>query len=666
MTTTPAIKASHLLVVSLAMADGELATARQFYTSSSVVSLSALLCSTPLDIFHSLRSERKGNLHTSLVQRLLALQSLAGDETAAKPAMEGTVLCAANHAPLTPISFLERAALVYPDRPAVVASGPGAAPPRTWRETRARCLRLAAALAGLGVARHDVVAVLAQNIPAFCELHFGIPMAGAVICALNSRLDAAMASVLLQHSEAKVVFVDAALLDTAREALRLISQVAGARPPAVVLIKEVLDDEPPVPSDNNLPYHEYESLLDSSIAGGDGGGSPEFAVRWPGDENEPIALNYTSGTTSRPKGVVYSHRGAYLNSLASVLLNDMPAMPVYLWTVPMFHCNGWCLVWGVAAQGGTNVCLRKVSSATIFSAVANHGVTHMGGAPTVLSMVRRPLPQTGRPVTVMTGGAPPPPPVLYRMEELGFLVIHSYGLTETYGPATVCTWKPEWDKLPASERAAIKSRQGLHHLGLEVDVKDPSTMASVPADRCTMGEVMFRGNTVMSGYFKDAAATAEAMAGGWLRSGDLAVRHGDGYVKILDRSKDIIISGGENISTIEVEAALFAHPAVAEAAVVGRPDEYWGETPCAFVKLKDGVAAGGVSEEEVVAFCRGRLPRYMAPRTVVFVAELPKTATGKVQKFTLREKAKAMGSIGSEKKKKNQGPATGTTRQSKL
>ncbi|PAN03664.1 hypothetical protein PAHAL_1G013900 [Panicum hallii] len=556
--------------------------------------------------------------------------------------MEGTVLCAANHAPLTPISFLERAALVYPDRPAVVASGPAAAPPRTWRETRARCLRLAAALAGLGVARHDVVAVFAQNIPAFCELHFGIPMAGAVICALNSRLDAGMASVLLQHSEAKVVFVDAALLDTAREALRLMSE-AGARPPTVVLIEEVLD-EPAVPADHHQ-YHEYEALLSSSA-------SPDLAIRWPADENEPIALNYTSGTTSRPKGVVYSHRGAYLNSLASVLLNDMTALPVYLWTVPMFHCNGWCLVWGVAAQGGTNVCLRKVTSAAIFDSVARHGVTHMGGAPTVLSMIvnataeeRRPLPG-GRPVTVMTGGAPPPPPVLFRMEELGFLVIHSYGLTETYGPATVCTWKPEWDALPAAERAAIKSRQGLHHLGLEVDVKDPATMRGVPADGRTMGEVMFRGNTVMSGYLKDAAATAEAMAGGWLRSGDLAVRHGDGYVKILDRSKDIIISGGENISTIEVEAALFAHPAVAEAAVVGRPDEYWGETPCAFVTLKDG---GSVGAEEVMAFCRARLPRYMAPRTVVFVDELPKTATGKVQKFTLREKAKAMGSISRSK-----------------
>jgi acyl-CoA synthetase (AMP-forming)/AMP-acid ligase II len=487
------------------------------------------------------------------------------------------------------------------------------------------------------------VAVFAPNIPAMYELHFGIPMAGAVICALNSRLNAAMASVLLQHSEAKVLFVDYALLDIVQEALRLVSQ-AGARPPIVVLIKELLDDEPPSSSSiaTDGRWYEYEALLMSSGSAGD------FAIRWPADENEAIALNYTSGTTSRPKGVVYSHRGAFLNSLAAVLLNDMAAMPVFLWTVPMFHCNGWCLTWGVAAQGGTNVCLRRVTGAAIFDALARHGVTHMGGAPTVLSMVVNATdderwPITGRRVTVMTGGAPPPPQVLFRMEALGFVVIHSYGLTETYGPATACSWMPEWDALPPEERATLNSRQGLHHLGLqEVDVKDPSTMRSVPADGRTMGEIMLRGNTVMSGYYKDPAATAEAMAGGWLRSGDLAVRHADGYVKVRDRSKDVIISGGENISTIEVEAALFAHPAVAEAAVVGRPDEYWGETPCAFVTLKEGSSANA---EEVIAFCRTRLPHYMAPRTVVFVAELPKTATGKVQKFALRDKVKAMGSI---------------------
>ncbi|XP_052139913.1 butanoate--CoA ligase AAE1-like [Oryza glaberrima] len=589
--------------------------------------------------------------------------------------MEGTVLCSANHAPLTPISFLERTALVYPDRLAIVATdgSAGVAVSRTWRDTRARCLRLAAALTGrLGVQRHDVVAVFAQNIPAVCELHFGVPMAGAVICTLNSRLDAAMAAVLLRHSEAKVVFVDRALLGVAQKALVLVAE-AGARRPVLVLISELLDENERSPPDAKIKVtrvdYEYEHLLSAAAAGS----SPDFAIRWPADENEPIALNYTSGTTSRPKGVIYSHRGAYLSSLAAVIVNAMGETPVYLWTVPMFHCNGWCQVWGVAAQGGTNVCVRRVTAAAIFDSVARHGVTHMGGAPTVLSMIvnataderRRQPGGRRRRVTVMTGGAPPPPQVLFRMEEQGFLVIHSYGLTETYGPATVCTWKPEWDALPAEERARIKSRQGLHHVGLEAaDVKDPATMRSVPADGRTVGEVMLRGNTVMSGYYKDGGATAEALAGGWLRSGDLAVREEDGYIKILDRSKDIIISGGENISTVEVEAALFGHPAVEEAAVVGRPDEYWGETPCAFVKLRGGGGGGGggaAVEEELMAFCRARLPRYMAPRTVVVVEEeLPKTATGKVQKVALRERAKAMGSLPAAASSSSRRAPTGT------
>uniref|UniRef100_A0A0D9VBF0 4-coumarate--CoA ligase n=2 Tax=Leersia perrieri TaxID=77586 RepID=A0A0D9VBF0_9ORYZ len=565
--------------------------------------------------------------------------------------MEGAVLCAANHAPLTPISFLERAALVYPDRPAIIAGEVT----RTWRESRDRCLRLAAALASLGIRRHDVVAVFAQNIPAMYELHFGIPMAGGVICTLNSRLDAAMAAVLLRHSESKLIFVDLALLPIALQTLTLISQ-SGASPPTLILISELLHDDeikPLTPPQNpQSHHHDYEHLIARSPAAGD------ESIRWPEDENEPIALNYTSGTTSRPKGVIYSHRGAYLNTLAAVLLNDMVSNPVYLWTVPMFHCNGWCMAWGVAAQGGTNVCLRRVTAGAIFAAVSRHGVTHMGGAPTVLNiivnatadeqrlLISSPETRKTKKITVMTGGAPPPPPVLHKMEEQGFLVIHSYGLTETYGPATVCTWKPEWDTLSPEDRAKIKSRQGLHHHGLIVDVKNPTTMHTVPNDGVTMGEVMFRGNTVMSGYYKDTAATTESLAGGWFRSGDLAVRHEDGYIKILDRSKDIIISGGENISTIEVEAVVFGHPAVEEAAVVGRPDEYWGETPCAFVKVRDGWVGKKKVEEEVMEYCRGRLPRYMVPRTVVVVEEgLPKTATGKVQKFELRARAKAMGSL---------------------
>jgi acyl-CoA synthetase (AMP-forming)/AMP-acid ligase II len=372
----------------------------------------------------------------------------------------------------------------------------------------------------------------------------------------------------------------------------------------------------------------------------------DFEVRWPKDEWDPISLNYTSGTTSSPKGVIYSHRGAYLNSFAAVLLSEMSSMPVYLWCVPMFHCNGWCLTWAVAAQGGTNVCQRNVTAKDIFENIAQHKVTHLGGAPTVLNMIinasardRKPLP--GK-VSVMTGGAPPPSHVLYKMEELGFHVTHAYGLTETYGPGTVCTWKPEWASLPRESQAKIKARQGVQHLGLEeLDIKDPVTMKSVPADAKTMGEVMFRGNTVMNGYLKNLKATKDAFNGGWFRSGDLGVKHPDGYIELKDRSKDIIISGGENISSIEVESVLFSHPAVLEAAIVGRPDDYWGETPCAFVKLKDGCNA---NSEELIKFCRDHLPHYMAPRTVVF-QELPKTSTGKVQKFVLKEKAKAMGSI---------------------
>jgi acyl-CoA synthetase (AMP-forming)/AMP-acid ligase II len=384
---------------------------------------------------------------------------------------------------------------------------------------------------------------------------------------------------------------------------------------------------------------EYEALLRSAPRG--------FEIRWPADECDPISLNYTSGTTSRPKGVIYSHRGAYLNTLAAVVSNEMPTMPVYLWTVPMFHCNGWCMVWGTAAQGGTSVCMAgSLSPKVVFEKIVRHRVTNMGGAPTVLSMLvnapaseQRPLPGT---VRISTGGAPPPPHILAKMHELGFNVVHGYGLTETYGAATLCVWKPEWDALPAAERARIMARQGVPQLMLDgLEIKDPVTMATVPSDGRTVGEVMLRGNTVMSGYYKDAAATAEAMRGGWLRSGDLGVRHPDGYIQLKDRSKDIIISGGENISSIEVESALFGHPAVLDAAVVARPDDHWGETPCAFITLKDGANA---TEANIIGFCRERLPRYMAPRTVVF-ADLPKTSTGKTQKYLLREKATAMGSL---------------------
>ncbi|KAJ1690427.1 hypothetical protein LUZ63_014582 [Rhynchospora breviuscula] len=549
--------------------------------------------------------------------------------------MEGAVVSSANYTPLTPISFLERSSLVYADRTSIVYGRTS----YTWRQTRDRCLMLASALNQLGLDRHNVVAVLAPNIPAMYELHFAVPMAGAVLCTLNTRHDASLISHLLNHSESKVLFVDHELLHTAKEALNLLSK-NNFKTPLLVVINQYDNESSDIESTSaDFPKElDYESLMQT--------GSMQFEIKWPKDELEPISLNYTSGTTSRPKGVIYTHRGGYLNSIAAVLLNDMTTMPVYLWTVPMFHCNGWCLSWAIAAQGGTNICLRKVTAKDIFDKIALYKVTYMGGAPTVLNMIinshvheRKPLP--GK-VVVMTGGAPPAPHIISTSEQLGFHLIHAYGLTETYGPGTICTWMPEWNELCLEERAKLKARQGLQHLGLEVDVKDPVTMKSVPFDGKTVGEVMFRGNTVMAGYYKDANATSEALAGGWFRSGDLAVRHSDGYVQLKDRSKDIIISGGENISTIEVEGVIYSHPAVLEAAVVGRPDNYWGETPCAFVKLKEGHDATG---KEIIQFCRGKLPRYMAPRTIVFEQELPKTSTGKIQKFLLRAKAKAMGSL---------------------
>uniref|UniRef100_A0A0D3FDG5 4-coumarate--CoA ligase n=1 Tax=Oryza barthii TaxID=65489 RepID=A0A0D3FDG5_9ORYZ len=552
-----------------------------------------------------------------------------------RAAMEGCMLSDANYAPLTPVSFLERAAVVYGDRTAVVSGGRE----YSWRETRERCLAGASVLARLGVGRRDVVAVIAANIPAMYELHFSVPMAGGVLCTLNTRHDAAMVSVLLRHSEAKVFLVESQFLAVAHDALRLLAD-AKAKFPLVIAISDTGDS-----SSSDGGGLEYEALLRDAPRG--------FEIRWPADERDPISLNYTSGTTSRPKGVIYSHRGAYLNSLAALLCNDMTSMPVYLWTVPMFHCNGWCMAWATAAQGGTNICVRNVVPKVIFEQIVRHGVTNMGGAPTVLNMIvnapaseRRPLP---RRVLISTGGAPPPPQVLAKMEELGFNVQHGYGLTETYGPATRCVWRPEWDALPLAERARIKALQGVQHQMLQdVDIKDPVTMASVPSDGRAVGEVMLRGNTVMSGYYKDAAATEEAMRGGWLRTGDLGVRHPDGYIQLKDRAKDIIISGGENISSIEVESVLFGHHAVLDVAVVARPDDHWGETACAFVTLKDGASA---TAHEIIAFCRARLPRYMAPRTVVF-GDLPKTSTGKTQKFLLREKARAMGSLPMQSKSK--------------
>ncbi|CAK8539280.1 unnamed protein product [Lathyrus sativus] len=554
--------------------------------------------------------------------------------------MEGTVQCKANYVPLTPISFLERSAVVYHNNLSIAYRDVT----YTWSQTHQRCIKLASSISQLGVSPRDVVAVLAPNIPAMYELHFGVPMSGAILCTLNTRHDSSMISVLLKHSDAKVLFVDHELLDIAKGALEILSK-STSKLPILVLI---LDCEAHPSSHNNSSVSPGILIYENLIAEG----RLDFEVKRPKDERDPISLNYTSGTTSSPKGVVYSHRGAYLNALSTILLNDMTSMPVYLWCVPMFHCNGWCLPWSIAAQGGTNVCQRNVTGEGIFDNVFKHKVTHMAGAPTVLNMivnsppgVRKSLP--GK-VAVLTGGAPPPPAVFFKMEELGFNLVHSYGLTETYGPASICTWKAEWGSLSQDAQAKMKARQGVQHVGLEgLDIKDPVTMKSVPADAKTIGEVMFRGNTVMNGYFKDLKATQDAFKGGWFRSGDLGVKHSDGYIELKDRSKDIIISGGENISTIELEGVIYSHPAVVDAAVVGRPDEYWGETPCAFVKLKEGYNA---TEKEIIQFCRERLPHFMAPRTVVF-SDLPKTSTGKTQKFLLKEKAKAMGSL--SKKKNN-------------
>ncbi|KAI4995251.1 hypothetical protein ZWY2020_035154 [Hordeum vulgare] len=569
------------------------------------------------------------------VQSPSLFSSLAGEEEAEVLDMERcTVRCAANYTPLTPLSFIERRGRLQ-QPPAVVYA---ARRPTTWREVRERCVRLAAALATrFGVARGDVVAVLSPNVPAMYELHFAVPMAGAVLCTLNTRHDAAMVSTLLKHSDAKVLLVESSLLNVARDALEHLADTRSATTtiPVLVIISDDTDSINP-----HICENEYEALIKSAPS--------HFDIRWPVNELDPITLNYTSGTTSRPKGVIYNHRGVYLNTMATVLAYDINLMPTYLWTVPMFHGNGWSMTWAVAMQGGTNICLRPFTARIIFDNIARHGVTHMGGAPTVLNMIvnmpaadRRP-PSAKTVVRVMTGGAPPQPRVLAGMEELGFMVYHIYGLTETHGPATVCTWMPEWDALPVEERARLKARQGFHHVAMQdADVKDPTTMESVPHDGKTMGEVMFRGNTVMSGYYKDVDATKESMAGGWLRTGDLAVRHPDGYIQVKDRAKDIIISGGENISSIEVESIIFGHPTVLEAAVVARPDDHWGETPCAFVKLKDGATT---TETEIIDFCREKLPHYMVPKTVVF-EDLPKASTGKTQKFVLREKAQAMGSF---------------------
>ncbi|CAO4180246.1 acyl-CoA synthetase [Methylorubrum extorquens] len=526
----------------------------------------------------------------------------------------------ANFQPLTPLTYLDRAARTFPDRVAVI-HGPLR---RSYADLYARCRRLAAALAARGIGRGDTVAVLLANTPAMIECHYGVPMTGAVLNTLNTRLDAGALAFCLDHGEAKVFIVDREFARIGREAL----DKAGVSP-------LVIDYDDPEFTGDSAPVGEtdYEDFLAA--------GDPDFDWAMPGDEWDAISLNYTSGTTGDPKGVVYHHRGAALLSLGNVITAGLPQHAVYLWTLPMFHCNGWCFPWTLSIVAGTHVCLRQVRAPAMYAALAEHGVTHLSGAPIVMSTLlnapeaqKRPLP---RRVHFLTAAAPPPEAVLAAMGEAGFDVTHLYGLTETYGPAVVNAWHEDWDALSRDEQARKKARQGVRYPVLEgLDVRDPETMESLPADGTSLGEVMFRGNVVMRGYLKNPASTEAAFKGGWFRSGDLGVKHPDGYIQLKDRSKDIIISGGENISSIEVEDALFKHPAVAAAAVVAKPDAKWGETPCAFIELKEGREA---TSEELVAWCRERLAPYKLPRHVVF-GELPKTSTGKVQKFVLREKAR--------------------------
>lgn len=522
----------------------------------------------------------------------------------------------ANYVPLSPLSFLARSAAVYPDHVSTVYEGRSF----TWAETHDRCRRFASWLAGRGIGHGDTVAAMLPNIPAMNELHFAVPMAGAVLNALNIRLDAASIAFQLDHGGAKVILVDPEFGGVIAEALTLMK---GAKPFVVDV------DDAAFVGGKRIGEIEYEA----AVAMGD----PAFVARLPADEWDAIALSYTSGTTGNPKGVVTHHRGAYLNAVSNILAGNLGQHPVYLWTLPMFHCNGWCFPWTIAASAGVNVCLRKVDPAKIFELISQHGVTHMAGAPivynTLINAPGAPKGKSARPVVGLIAGAAPPVAVLEGAESIGIKLTHVYGLTEVYGPASVCAEQPGWDELPADQRAQLKRRQGVPYpLQERVTVIDPETMREVPRDGETIGEVMFRGNIVMKGYLKNEQATQEAFAGGWFHTGDLGVLDEHGYVIIKDRSKDIIISGGENISSVEVEDILYKHPAVLFAAVVAKPDAKWGEVPCAFVELKEGADA---TEAEIIAFCRRHMSGFKTPKAVVF-GVIPKTSTGKIQKFLLR------------------------------
>ncbi|KAA3471445.1 butyrate--CoA ligase AAE11, peroxisomal-like [Gossypium australe] len=541
--------------------------------------------------------------------------------------------CEANYVPLTPLTFLKRAGSVYANRTSIIYENTRF----TWRQTYERCCRLASSLRSLNILNNHVVSVLAPNVPAMYEMHFAVPMAGAVLNTINSRLDAKNVATILRHSEAKALFVDYQYVQLASEALRILmadSQQGQSSMPLVIVIDDVDS-----PTGVRLGELEYEQLIQM--------GNPRFVPIEVQDEWDPISLNYTSGTTSEPKGVVYSHRGAYLSTLALILGWEMVNEPVYLWSLPMFHCNGWTFTWGIAARGGTNVCIRNTTAYDMYRSIATHKVTHMCCAPIVFNIIleaklneRR---EISSPVQILTGGAPPPAPLLEKMEHLGFQVTHAYGLTEATGPALVCEWQAKWNHLPAEHKAKIKCRQGISVLTLaDVDVKNMETMESVPHDGKTIGEIVLRGSSIMKGYLKDEVATSKAFKNGWFFTGDVGVIHPDGYLEIKDRSKDVIISGGENISTVELESVLYKHPRVLEAAVVAMPHPRWGESPCAFISLRENETGqkGDVKEADIISYCRKNLPHFMIPKKVKFLSQLPKTATGKIQKFQLRAMAK--------------------------
>ena len=534
----------------------------------------------------------------------------------------------ANYQPLTPLAHLERAAFVYPDHPAIIHGGTTI----DYRTFYNRSRQLASSLAALDIGKGDTVSVMLSNTPAMLEAHHGVPMTGAVLHSMNTRLDAAIVAFQLDHADAKVLIVDREFSAVVSEALKQ----TKVTPVVIDYDDPEFGSNTPFEKGECIGTHDYEAFLS--------GGDPDFQWAYPDDEWEAISLNYTSGTTGNPKGVVYHHRGAALMGYSNVVASGMAKHPIYLWTLPMFHCNGWCFPWTLAVVAGTHVCLRWVRAGAMYDAIADHGVTHLCGAPIVMSTLlnapdveKRSFEQS---VSFNTAAAPPPETVLSDMAAAGFEVVHLYGLTETYGPAVVNEWHREWDALEPAQRVSKKARQGVRYNALEgLSVRDPESMEPVPDDGETIGEVMFRGNIVMKGYLKNPDATKEAFEGGWFHSGDLGVMHPDGYIQLKDRSKDIIISGGENISSIEVEDALYKHPSVQSVAVVACPDDKWGETPCAFVELKPGKSA---DQDELIAHCRDHLARFKCPRHIVFEA-LPKTSTGKIQKFVLREKASAIG-----------------------